>query len=109
MKIMPIIKSVQQDIKTTSLRISNAGKQGRNIGTRVSQIHNSGDLLTLVNISRGVTRKVAKETSINDLPIIAGAIGFLVPLPLASPIMLGLGIVVQMAVKTIRKAKINKA
>ncbi len=109
MKIVPIIKSLQQDIITTSQRISHAGKQGRNIGARASQIHNSGNVLTFVNVSRGVTRKIAKETTINDLPIIAGAIGFLVPLPLASPIMLGLGIVGQVAVKAIRKAKINKA
>ena len=109
MKIMPIIKSVQQDIKTTSQRISRAGKQGRSIGARVSQIYNSGDILTFVNVSRGVTRKIAKETTIDDLPIIAGAVGFLVPIPLASPIMLGLGIVAQAAVKAIRKAKINKA
>ena len=104
MKILPIIQSVGKDIRQTSVRVSKASNLGYNIGLRTSKIHQTGDLKTVYNISRSVGRKIAKETTIDDLPIIAGAIGFILPIPLASPIMLGLGKVAQVLVKTVKKA-----
>lgn len=103
MKILPIIKSVGNDIKSTSKRVAIASTCGYNVAQRKSHIYKNGELVTLLNISRGVSKKIAKETTIEDLPIIAGAIGMLVPLPLASPVMLALGKAVQLVVKAFRK------
>ena len=82
MKILPIITSTSRSIKDTTVRVSKAGKVGYDIGMRTSRIYKKGETGTLINISRGVGRKLKKETTINDLPIIAGAVGMLVPLPL---------------------------
>lgn len=104
MKVLPIIQSVGKDIRQTSVRVSKAGTLGYNIALRTSKIHQAGDLKTIYNITRSVGRKIARETTIDDLPIIAGAIGFILPIPLASPIMLGLGKVAQVLAKTVKKA-----
>lgn len=103
MKILPIIKSVGNDIKSTSKRVAEASTSGYNIALRKSRIHQNGDVITLMNIGKGVTKKVLRETTIDDLPIIAGAVGMFVPLPLASPIMLGLGKTVQLVVKAFKR------
>lgn len=105
MKILPIISNTSKSIKETTIRVSRAGKSGYNIGLRTSKIHNNGETTTLLNISRAVGRKLKQETTINDLPIIAGAIGMLIPLPLASPTLLVLGKVVQVITKRIQILK----
>ena len=103
MKILPIIAKTSRSIKDTTVRVSKAGQIGYDIGLRTSRIHKNGEPLTLLNISKSVGRKLKKETTIDDLPIIAGAIGMLLPLPLASPVMLVLGKIVQLLAKNYSK------
>lgn len=105
MKILPIIKSINSDIRSTSNRVSKAGREGLNIGMRTSQIYKQGEISTILNVSKSVKRKVLKGTTIDDLPIIAGALGMFVPLPLASPLMLAAGKIIQIAVKKVRLHK----
>ena len=103
MKILPVITNTSQNIGATSKRLSKAGKSGYEIGMRTSKIHKQCEIATILNISKGVGKKLKKETTINDLPIIAGAVGLLTPIPFASPIMLALGKVVQVIVKSLHK------
>lgn len=105
MKILPIIKSINSDIRSTSNRVSKAGREGLNIGMRTAHIYKQGEISTILNVSKSVKRKVLKGTTIDDLPIIAGALGMFVPLPLASPLMLAAGKVIQIAVKKVRLHK----
>lgn len=84
MKILPIIVNTSRSIKDTTVRVSRAGKNGYDIGLRTSKIYKKGDTATILNISKSVGRKLKQETTIDDLPIVAGAIGMLVPLPLAA-------------------------
>lgn len=103
MKILPIINNARQNMKTTSKRLSMASKNGFEIGVRTSKIHKKSEIGTMLNITKGVGKKLKKETTIDDLPIIAGAVGLLTPIPFASPIMLALGKIVQVIVKSLHK------
>ena len=103
MKILPIITNTCKNIESTSKRLSKASKNGFEIGVRTSQIYKQCEVSTILNVSKGVGKKLKKETTIDDLPIIAGAIGLLSPIPLASPILLALGKVVQLVVKSLHK------
>ena len=102
MKILPLVVNTSKSIKETTVRVSKAGKNGYDIGLRTSKIYKKGDTATLLNISRCVGRKLKQETTIDDLPIVAGAIGMLIPLPLASPALLALGKVVQVVAKRMK-------
>ena len=103
MKILPAITNTCQNLGATSKRVSKAGKSGYEIGMRTSKIDKQCEIATILNISIGVGKKLKKETTIDDLPIIAGAVGLLTPIPFASPIMLALGKIVQVIVKSLHK------
>lgn len=103
MKILPVITNTCQNIESTSKRLSKASKNGFDIGMRTSKVHKQCEVATILNISKGIGKKLKKETTIDDLPIIAGAVGLLTPIPFASPIMLALGKIVQVIVKTLHK------
>lgn len=103
MKILPIITNTCKNIESTSKRLSKASKNGFEIGVRTSKIYKQCEVSTIFNVSKGVGKKLKKETTIDDLPIIAGAIGLLSPIPFASPILLALGKVVQLVVKSLHK------
>lgn len=103
MKILPIISNTCKNIDATSKRLANAGKNGYQIGMRTSKIHNQCEVATILNVSKGIGKKLKKETTIDDLPIIAGAVGLLSPIPFASPILLVLGKIAQVVVKSLHK------
>ena len=103
MKILPVISNTCQSIEATSKRLSNASKNGYQIGMRTSKIHNQCEVATILNVSKGIGKKFKKETTIDDLPIIAGAVGLLSPIPFASPILLVLGKIAQVVVKSLHK------
>jgi len=103
MKIKPVITSVRQNIRTTSIRVSNASSTGYKIGMRTSKIHNQGRISTALNVGKGVTKKIVKTSTVDDLPYVAGAIGLLTPIPFASPIMLALGAAAQIIIKKLHK------
>lgn len=104
MKILPVIENTCSNIKKTSTRLSKAGRDGYHIALRTSKIHNQSDAATFINIGKSVTKKISKETTVDDLPIIGGALGMLIPVPLMSPILLGIGKLVQIAYKRLHKA-----
>lgn len=91
MKIIPIIKNINSDIKSTSVRISQAGVTGYNIGIRKSQIYKDNDLQKILSVKKSIARNMKKQISIDDLPTIAGAIGLFAPLPFVAPILFCLG------------------
>lgn len=103
MKILPIIENTGRSVKNTSQRIAKASREGYSIGLRTSKIYKQGEASTLFNVGKSVKKQVCKNASIDDLPIIAGAIGMLIPLPLASPILLGLGKITQVIIKSLHK------
>ncbi len=103
MKILPIIQNTNRSIKEASVRFKNAYHTGYNDANTYSREHNYGSIRRAYGISKGVTKEIAKATTIDDLPYIAGAIGFLTPIPLASPVMLGLGKIAQIVIKRLHK------
>ena len=104
MKIVPIVENTFTNIKKTSTRLSNAGRNGYHIALRNSKIHKQNEATTLLNIGRCVSKNMAKETTVDDLPIIGGALGMLVPIPFLSPILLGIGKIVQVVYNRLHKA-----
>lgn len=109
MKILQPVKSLSSEIYNTSVQISRAGKNGCKIGKRTSKIYNSNNLASAVNISRGVGKQIAKNTSIDNLPVVAGALGMLFPYPLTSVVFYCLGKLAQIGIKSLKKIhnKIN--
>lgn len=103
MKILPVITNTRRSIESTSKRLTKASKNGFDIGMRTSKVHKQCEIATIFNVSKGIGKKLKKETTIDDLPIIAGAVGLLTPIPFASPIMLALGKIVQVIVKSLHK------
>ncbi len=104
MKILPVIQNTCSNMKKKSTRLSNASREGYQIALRTSKIHNQNNTAKFINIGKSVTKKIAKETTVDDLPIIGGAIGMLIPLPLMSPILLGVGKLIQLVYKRLHKA-----
>lgn len=100
---MPIIKSTNENLRATSTRVRKAYSNGYNNAKQHSAKNNCGKFKTAYNISASVTKEIVKSTTIDDLPYIAGAIGLFTPIPLASPVMLGLGKIVQIMVKKLHK------
>lgn len=104
MKILPLFTETCNSIKHTSKRVSKASSTGYEIGMRTSKIYKTNDTATIYNVTKSVGRKVAQQTTIDDLPIISGAVGMLIPLPFASPILLVFGKVAQLVIKALHKA-----
>lgn len=103
MKILPIIQNTNRNIKEASVRFQNAYRMGYNNANIYSKQHNHGNIKRAYGISKGVTKEIVKVTTIDDLPYIAGAIGFIAPIPFASPVMLALGKIAQIVIKRLHK------
>jgi len=106
MKILQPIKTVSSDIYGTTARIARAGKNGYKIGKRSAKIYNNR-LYGTYNITKSVGKKVAKETTLENLPVVAGAIGMLIPYPLTSVIFYIAGKIIQIGVKSYKTLKNN--
>ena len=91
MKILPLVKEVQNDIASSGIRLKQATTEGYKVANRTSQIYKQGNVKKLINIARSVSSKVAQGTTTKELPYLAGAIGMFIPIPFASPILMGLG------------------
>lgn len=104
MKILPIFTETCKSIKHTSKRVAKASSVGYEIGLRTSKIYKSNDTATIYNVTKSVSRKIARQTTVDDLPILGGAVGMLIPVPFASPILLVLGKVAQLVIKALHKA-----
>lgn len=103
MKILPIIQNTNKNIIDASIRFKRAYSTGYNNAQNYSKQHNQSKIQKAYGISKGVTKEIVKATTVDDLPYIAGAIGFLTPIPLASPVMLGLGKIAQIVIKRLHK------
>ncbi len=98
MKILPLVNGIKNDINISSKRLKNATLEGYNIGSRTAKVYNQNSFRKYLNITRSVGNKVVKGTTKEELPYLAGAIGMLLPLPLMSPIMLGIGFILRFSI-----------
>ena len=91
MKILPLITGIQKDIASSGARIRNATSDGYKIAERTSRVYNQGFIRKYINITRSVTSKVASNTTREEFPYFAGALGLFIPIPFICPILFGLG------------------
>lgn len=92
MKILPLVKGIQNDITSSGVTLKRASVEGYNIANRTAKVYNQGAFRRYLNITRSVTSKVASNTSPKELPYVAGAIGMMTPIPFMGAIMFGIGL-----------------
>ena len=91
MKILPFANSIKEDVASSSLRIKRASIYGYTVANRTAQIYGQNRLHRMFNITRSVSSKVIGGTTTKELPYFACAVGLLIPIPLVSPILMGMG------------------
>lgn len=91
MKILPLVTGIQKDISSSGARLRTATSDGYKIAKRTSRIYNQGSIRRFINITRSVTNKVASNTTRQEIPYVAGAIGLFIPIPFLSPLLFGIG------------------
>jgi hypothetical protein len=91
MKILPVVESINADIKASSIRIKKASSEGYAIAGRTASIYKQNSAMKCLNITRSVGDKLAKNITIKELPYCGAAIGLLSPLPFGSAIFFILG------------------
>ena len=91
MKILPLVKDIKSDITSSGVRIKIAAADGYSVGIRAAKIYKQNDFHKCINITRSISNKVFSGTTVKELPYIGGALGMLIPLPLFSPLLMGLG------------------
>ena len=92
MKILPLVKGIQNDITSTSIRLKKASLDGYFIADRTSKVYRQCFAQKYINVMRSVTSKVVEGTSKQELPYLAGAVGMLLPVPFLCPIFFCLGL-----------------
>ena len=90
MKILPLLTGIQKDISSSGVRLKNATSDGYKIAERTSRVYNQGFIRKYINITRSVTNKVASNTTRQEIPYVAGALGLFIPIPFLSPLLFGL-------------------
>ena len=98
MKILPLVKGIQEDISSSCTRLKKVAKNGYTIADRSAHIYKLGSAGKYWNAARSISDKIIKSTSKNDIPYIAGAIGMMLPIPLSSPLFLLLGFFVRYSI-----------
>jgi len=91
MKILSLTTEIQRDLTNSGTKLKQATTTGYSIAIRNAKIYKLGNTHKYLNITRSVGDKILKNTTRKELPYIAGAIGLLIPMPLVSPILMGLG------------------
>ena len=81
MKILPLLTGIQKDISSSGVRLKNATSDGYKIAERTSRVYNQGFIRKYINITRSVTNKVASNTTRQEIPYVAGALGLFIPIP----------------------------
>ena len=84
---VPIVNNVSSDIKNfypTSIKLIKATKNGYRIGKRTADVYHQNKLTDVISC---IYKKISKETTIENLPVIAGAVGLLIPIYLVNPIL----------------------
>lgn len=92
MKILPLVKGIQNDITSSGIALKRVSVEGYNIANRTAKVYNQGAIRRYLNITRSVTSKVVSNTSSKELPYVAGAIGLMTPIPFMGAIMFGVGL-----------------
>lgn len=90
MKIFPFT-NIKTEVVSSSLRIRRASVYGYEVANRTAQVYGQNKAKRLLNITRSVSSKVFEGATAKELPYFACALGLLLPLPLLSPIFMGLG------------------
>ena len=93
MKILPLVKGIQNDITSSGVRLKKATTEGYNIANRTAKVYNQGTFKKYINITRSVTNKIVENTTQKEIPYMAGAIGLITPIPFMGAIMFGLGLI----------------
>ena len=91
MRILPFTNSIKSDVVSSTMRIKRASVYGYAVANRTAQVYGQNNVKRLYNITRSVSSKVFEGTTAKELPYLACAIGLMIPLPLVSPILMGLG------------------
>ena len=94
MKILPVIlnaeKKVSESMRTTYTRLSAVRKNSEDIALRASSIYKSEDKLS--EYKRAIKlKKVLKEITPYNLPLVGAAVGFFSPIPGASVVLFAAG------------------
>ena len=97
MKILPLINGIKNDVTASGIRLKRATVSGYNVASRTAKVYRQGNLKKYYNVTKSVSSHVVRNTTKNDLPYMAGAIGMMIPIPLASPIMMALGFLARYA------------
>ena len=98
MKILPFT-NIKADVVSSSLRIKRASVYGYTLANRTAQVYRQNNAKRMFNITRSVSSKIIKGTTAKELPYFACAIGLLIPIPLISPILMGLGFIARSCMK----------
>ena len=91
MKILPLVKDLQEDITLSGMRIKKASIDGYNVANRTARIYKQSNVRKYINVTKTVSNKVVKGTTIREIPYLAGALGVIFPVPLTSPLFLEFG------------------
>ena len=91
MKILPFT-NIRAEVLSSSLRIKRASVYGYNVANRTASVYKQNEVKRMFNITRSVSSKVLEGTTRKELPYFACAVGLLIPIPLFSPILMGLGL-----------------
>lgn len=90
MKILSVANEIKKDLETSGYKLKRATEDGYCIADRTA-IYKQGNFQRYINVTRSVGDKIIKGTTKKELPYVAGALGLLIPFPLVSPILMGLG------------------
>ena len=99
MKILPLVKGIQNDIASSGKLLKSASREGYQIAYRTSRIYNQNSLSKYVNVTRSIADKVLSKTTNKELAYLGGAIGLLLPVPFVAPILFGLGMLARISPK----------
>ena len=95
MKILPIVNNIKGDIATSGMHLRKIAGSGYDIADRTAKIYKQGSLKKYINVARSISDKLVKNATINEMPYLAAALGMFIPIPLMSPILFGLGLIIR--------------
>ena len=99
MKILPLVKEIQNDIASSGVHLKNASKEGYKIADRTARIYNQNSVKKYYNVTKCVSEKVLSNTTKKELAYLGGAVGMLIPIPFMSPILFLLGLLARISPK----------
>jgi len=101
MKIQLFVNGIKNSITSTGFRIRKASVEGYVLADRTAKVYKQNNIKKYYNATKSIAAKITKNTTADELPYLAGALGMLIPLPFASPILMGVGLVAKYIAKGI--------